>query len=65
MELVCGQCAGNRRTAMSKVRTVRGVGWDISAIGNGMLLSDEFTVCILFIFLTVYHLNLLGRYDAT
>ncbi|XP_031405851.1 sulfite oxidase [Punica granatum] len=30
------QCAGNRRTAMSKVRTVRGVGWDISAIGNAV-----------------------------
>ncbi|KVI09266.1 hypothetical protein Ccrd_012394 [Cynara cardunculus var. scolymus] len=28
------QCAGNRRTAMSKTRTVRGVGWDISALGN-------------------------------
>ncbi|KAL6900923.1 hypothetical protein ACP4OV_005599 [Aristida adscensionis] len=28
------QCAGNRRTAMSKVRKVRGVGWDISALGN-------------------------------
>ena len=36
--LVCvetTQCAGNRRTAMSKVRNVRGVGWDVSAIGNG------------------------------
>ncbi|KAL9249249.1 Sulfite oxidase-like protein [Drosera capensis] len=30
------QCAGNRRTAMSKVRTVRGVGWDISALGNAV-----------------------------
>ena len=30
------QCAGNRRTAMSKVRNVRGVGWDVSAIGNGL-----------------------------
>ena len=29
------QCAGNIRTAMSKVRKVRGVGWDVSAIGNG------------------------------
>ncbi|KAH9743500.1 Sulfite oxidase [Citrus sinensis] len=29
------QCAGNRRTAMSNVRTVKGVGWDVSAIGNG------------------------------
>ncbi|KAL0381818.1 UNVERIFIED_CONTAM: Sulfite oxidase [Sesamum angustifolium] len=28
------QCAGNRRTAMSKTRKVRGVGWDIGAIGN-------------------------------
>jgi sulfite oxidase len=38
------QCAGNRRTAMSKVRKVRGVGWDISALGNatwgGAKLSD-------------------------
>ncbi|KAF9666235.1 hypothetical protein SADUNF_Sadunf16G0208500 [Salix dunnii] len=30
------QCAGNRRTAMSKVKTVKGVGWDVSAIGNGV-----------------------------
>ncbi|KAK3410344.1 sulfite oxidase [Eucalyptus grandis] len=30
------QCAGNRRTAMSKVRKVRGVGWDISALGNAV-----------------------------
>ncbi|KAK4768658.1 hypothetical protein SAY87_003799 [Trapa incisa] len=30
------QCAGNRRTAMSKVKAVRGVGWDISAIGNAV-----------------------------
>ncbi|CAN4079104.1 unnamed protein product [Withania somnifera] len=30
------QCAGNRRTAMSKSRTVRGVGWDIAAIGNAV-----------------------------
>ncbi|OIT05991.1 PREDICTED: sulfite oxidase [Nicotiana attenuata] len=30
------QCAGNRRTAMSKSRTVKGVGWDISAIGNAV-----------------------------
>lgn len=29
------QCAGNRRTAMSKTRKVKGVGWDIGAIGNG------------------------------
>ncbi|XP_020580669.1 sulfite oxidase [Phalaenopsis equestris] len=28
------QCAGNRRTAMSKTRTVKGVGWDIAAVGN-------------------------------
>ncbi|KAE8706672.1 Sulfite oxidase [Hibiscus syriacus] len=27
-------CAGNRRTAMSKTREVRGVGWDVSSIGN-------------------------------
>ncbi|CAM8965357.1 unnamed protein product [Rhodiola kirilowii] len=30
------QCAGNRRTAMSKVQKVRGVGWDVSAIGNAV-----------------------------
>ncbi|GAA0151001.1 reductase [Lithospermum erythrorhizon] len=30
------QCAGNRRTAMSKTKTVRGVGWDIAAIGNAV-----------------------------
>ncbi|KAK8716958.1 hypothetical protein V6N13_044247 [Hibiscus sabdariffa] len=30
------QCAGNRRTAMSKTRQVRGVGWDVSAIGNAV-----------------------------
>lgn len=30
------QCAGNRRTAMSDVRKVRGVGWDVAAIGNGL-----------------------------
>ncbi|KOM56264.1 hypothetical protein LR48_Vigan10g215600 [Vigna angularis] len=38
------QCAGNRRTAMSKTKTVRGVGWNVSAIGNaiwgGAKLSD-------------------------
>ncbi|KAG6410164.1 hypothetical protein SASPL_128215 [Salvia splendens] len=30
------QCAGNRRTAMSKTRKVKGVGWDIGAIGNAV-----------------------------
>lgn len=38
------QCAGNRRTAMSKTRKVKGVGWDVAAIGNavwgGAKLSD-------------------------
>lgn len=38
------QCAGNRRTAMSKARTVKGVGWDVAALGNaiwgGAKLSD-------------------------
>ncbi|XP_057437512.1 sulfite oxidase-like isoform X2 [Lotus japonicus] len=38
------QCAGNRRTAMSKAKTVKGVGWDVSAIGNaewsGAKLTD-------------------------
>eukprot|EP00262_Sarcandra_glabra_P004260 TRINITY_DN1521_c1_g1_i3.p1 TRINITY_DN1521_c1_g1~~TRINITY_DN1521_c1_g1_i3.p1 ORF type:complete len:415 (+),score=76.09 TRINITY_DN1521_c1_g1_i3:54-1247(+) len=38
------QCAGNRRTAMSKTRTVKGVGWDVAALGNaiwgGAKLSD-------------------------
>ncbi|KAF3778309.1 Sulfite oxidase [Nymphaea thermarum] len=37
-------CAGNRRTAMSKVKTVKGVGWDVCALGNavwgGAKLSD-------------------------
>ncbi|XP_010250747.1 PREDICTED: sulfite oxidase isoform X3 [Nelumbo nucifera] len=33
---VNSKCAGNRRTAMSKVRTVKGVGWDVSAIGNAI-----------------------------
>jgi len=30
------QCAGNRRTAMSETRKVKGVGWDVSAIGNAV-----------------------------
>ncbi|CAA6667885.1 unnamed protein product [Spirodela intermedia] len=30
------QCAGNRRTAMSKRRKVRGVGWDVCALGNAI-----------------------------
>ncbi|GLT33084.1 hypothetical protein SLA2020_077010 [Shorea laevis] len=30
------QCAGNRRTAMSKTRKVRGVGWDVAALGNAV-----------------------------
>ncbi|EYU45405.1 hypothetical protein MIMGU_mgv1a0105441mg, partial [Erythranthe guttata] len=30
------QCAGNRRTAMSKTRSVKGVGWDVAAIGNAV-----------------------------
>lgn len=30
------QCAGNRRTAMSHTRKVKGVGWDISAVGNAV-----------------------------
>lgn len=38
------QCAGNRRTAMSKKKTVKGVGWDVGALGNavwgGAKLSD-------------------------
>ncbi|KAI8551346.1 hypothetical protein RHMOL_Rhmol06G0178900 [Rhododendron molle] len=29
------KCAGNRRTAMSKSKTVKGVGWDVAALGNG------------------------------
>lgn len=32
------QCAGNRRTAMSEVRKVKGVGWDVCALGNGLYL---------------------------
>jgi len=34
------QCAGNRRTAMSKTRTVKGVGWDAAALGNGKHLQN-------------------------
>ncbi|KAJ7520646.1 hypothetical protein O6H91_19G015300 [Diphasiastrum complanatum] len=38
------QCAGNRRTAMSEKRAVKGVGWGAAAIGNaiwsGARLSD-------------------------
>ncbi|KAL0377292.1 UNVERIFIED_CONTAM: Sulfite oxidase [Sesamum radiatum] len=30
------QCAGNRRTAMSRIRKVKGVGWDVAAIGNAV-----------------------------
>ncbi|XP_028771351.1 sulfite oxidase isoform X1 [Neltuma alba] len=30
------QCAGNRRTAMSKNKVVKGVGWGVSAIGNAV-----------------------------
>ena len=30
-------CADSRRTAMSKTRKVKGVGWDVSAIGNVVL----------------------------
>jgi sulfite oxidase len=48
------QCAGNRRTAMSNVRKVRGVGWGISALGNGkrwvcaILECSELKRCIFF-----------------
>ncbi|GLJ15220.1 hypothetical protein SUGI_0248770 [Cryptomeria japonica] len=38
------QCAGNRRTPMSKTKPVKGVGWDVGALGNavwgGAKLSD-------------------------
>ncbi|XP_057826768.2 sulfite oxidase isoform X1 [Cryptomeria japonica] len=38
------QCAGNRRTPMSKTKLVKGVGWDVGAVGNavwgGAKLSD-------------------------
>ncbi|KAH6823777.1 sulfite oxidase [Perilla frutescens var. hirtella] len=30
------QCAGNRRTAMSKTRPIKGVGWDVAAIKNAV-----------------------------
>lgn len=43
-ELKIVQCAGNRRTEMSKARTVKGVGWDVSAIGNGTHHTLEWTV---------------------
>lgn len=42
------QCAGNRRTAMSNTRKVKGVGWDVSAIGNGL-----FSRCTLFLLILV------------
>ncbi|CAL5371634.1 unnamed protein product [Camellia sinensis] len=29
-------CAGNRRTAMSNTKTVKGVGWDVAALGNAV-----------------------------
>lgn len=38
-QLCYSQCAGNRRTAMSKTRPVKGVGWDVAAIGNGKFWS--------------------------
>ncbi|KAG0516955.1 hypothetical protein BDA96_09G046100 [Sorghum bicolor] len=45
------QCAGNRRTEMSRSRKVRGVGWDVCALGNatwgGAKLSDVLQlVCV-------------------
>ncbi|KAJ4795007.1 Nitrate reductase [NADH] [Rhynchospora pubera] len=40
------QCAGNRRTAMSNKKEVRGVGWDVAALSNaiwgGAKLCDAF-----------------------
>ncbi|KAF7123239.1 hypothetical protein RHSIM_Rhsim12G0099200 [Rhododendron simsii] len=36
VNLATKQCAGNRRTAMSKTKAVKGVGWDVSAIGNAI-----------------------------
>lgn len=53
------QCAGNRRTAMSKIRKVRGVGWDVGAIGNGLAGNSSLPVflylslCFLFFFFLV------------
>lgn len=47
------KCAGNRRTAMSKIRKVRGVGWDISAIGNGLLLNCRLNVLATYIMIHV------------
>ncbi|KAF9616577.1 hypothetical protein IFM89_030344 [Coptis chinensis] len=32
------QCAGNKRTPMSKTKTVKGVGWGVSAIGTGVYI---------------------------
>lgn len=41
---VAVQCAGNRRTEMSKVKAVKGLSWDVAAIGNatftGVRLRD-------------------------
>lgn len=42
------QCAGNRRTEMSKRRTVKGVGWDACALGTG--LNDIYGIGLASIF---------------
>ncbi|KAK6621588.1 hypothetical protein RUM44_001395 [Polyplax serrata] len=43
------QCAGNRRSEMSKVKQVKGLSWDQAAIGNatwsGARLTDVLTAC--------------------
>ncbi|KAA3459452.1 Sulfite oxidase [Gossypium australe] len=36
IERYCVDISGNRRTAMSITRKVKGVGWDVSAIGNAV-----------------------------
>ncbi|KAF1885734.1 hypothetical protein Lal_00002633 [Lupinus albus] len=55
------QCAGNRRTAMSKTKTVKGVGWDVSAIGNavwgGAKLADVLELLGISKLTTITHLN--------
>lgn len=36
IEYNCTQCAGNRRTEMSRKERVRGLGWGPGAIGTGI-----------------------------
>ncbi|GFY88133.1 sulfite oxidase [Actinidia rufa] len=40
------QSAGNRRTAMRKIKAVKRFGWDVSAIGNGMPFASTLLTAI-------------------